>query len=78
MAKNVPGTLKVLRPILLQGRWGRSARLIWPARGCLIYDLGSSNGTSLNDVPLRGTVLYDGDAIKLGEVELGFEQVESM
>ena len=47
------------------------------AHGCLLFDLGSANGTMLDDVPLKGNVLYNGDVIKLGEAELQFVQKES-
>ena len=40
--------------------------------GCLVFDLGSYNGTKLDDVELSGTVLKNSDVIKLGDVELEF------
>ena len=40
--------------------------------GCLLYDLGSSRGTKLNDVDLMGSLLSNGDMIKLGLAELRF------
>ena len=42
------------------------------AHGCMIYDLGSNNGTMIDGVPLKGRPLHDGDVIKLGDVELQF------
>ena len=47
------------------------------ADGCTIYDLGSANGTSLDGVSLTGTLLNNGDIIKLGEAELQFVQQDS-
>ncbi len=42
--------------------------------GCMLFDLASNNGTFVDGVPLRGRPLYDGDLIKLGDVELQFAQ----
>ena len=42
--------------------------------GCMIFDLASNNGTFVDGVPLRGRPLYDGDVIRLGDVELQFAQ----
>ena len=44
------------------------------AHGCILYDLASNNGTLLDGVPVRGRPLYDGDVLKVGEVELQFVQ----
>ena len=43
----------------------------------MIYDLGSFSGTALNDVPLAGSPLNNGDVIKLGIAELEFVREES-
>jgi pSer/pThr/pTyr-binding forkhead associated (FHA) protein len=40
--------------------------------GCVIYDLGSANGTSVDDVSLTGVLLQNGDIVRVGEVELQF------
>ena len=45
--------------------------------GCLLYDLGSASGTKLNNVALTGSLLKNGDVIKLGSAELEFIQQES-
>ena len=42
--------------------------------GILIYDLGSANGTTVDDVSLSGTLLNNGDLLKLGDAELQFVQ----
>lgn len=45
----------------------RHARVLRNERGeYLIEDLGSSNGTFLNSVPVETSVLHDGDEIKVG------------
>ena len=44
--------------------------------GCMIFDLGSSTGTKINDVPMVGVTLKNGDVIKLGMAELDFVQEE--
>jgi pSer/pThr/pTyr-binding forkhead associated (FHA) protein len=40
--------------------------------GVVIYDLGSANGTSVDDVSLAGVLLENGDIVKLGRAELQF------
>ena len=40
--------------------------------GCLIYDLGSANGTKVDDVSLSGVLLQNGDVMRVGEAELQF------
>ena len=42
--------------------------------GCVLCDLGSNNGTSVDGVPLRGRPLYDEDQVRLGDVRLAFVQ----
>ena len=39
-------------------------------QGCVLYDLASNNGTFLDGVPVRGRPLYDGDILKMGDLEL--------
>ena len=41
-------------------------------QGCMVYDLGSDNGTSVDDASLSGVQLSNGDVVKLGEAELQF------
>ena len=38
----------------------------------MVYDLGSDNGTSVDDASLSGVQLSNGDVVKLGEAELQF------
>ena len=44
------------------------------ATACILYDLASDNGTFVDGVPVRGRPLYDGDVLRMGEVELQFVQ----
>ena len=41
---------------------------------CVLYDLASNNGTFLDGVPVRGRPLYDGDILKMGDLEFQFIQ----
>ena len=50
----------------------RHALLRCVTQGCLLYDLGSTNGTQVNGVELQGVQLQNGDLIKFGEVEVQF------
>lgn len=54
----------------------RHALLRPTEQGCLIYDLGSVNGTAVDDVPLRGVLLHNGEVVRFGEAELQFVQEE--
>lgn len=45
--------------------------------GCMIFDLGSANGTMVDGEPLSGAHLQNGDTIKLGEAEVQFVIEES-
>lgn len=47
------------------------------AEGCMLYDLGSVNGTQVDDAPLVGAILKNGDVVKVGEAELQFIQQEA-
>lgn len=38
-----------------------------------VFDMGSANGTFLNDRPIVKSVLHTGDVISVGEVEIAFE-----
>ena len=40
--------------------------------GVLVYDLGSANGTTVDDATLAGVLLQNGDLIKMGEAEFQF------
>ncbi len=54
---------------------GRHARISREGRTLLIEDLGSTNGTYLNEEPLSGPQpLYDGDRIRIGDSEFSYLQ----
>jgi hypothetical protein len=51
------------------------ARITRQGRALVIEDLGSTNGTYLNDEPLNGPQpLHDGDRIRIGDSEFSFLQ----
>jgi predicted component of type VI protein secretion system len=51
------------------------ARVSREGRVVVIEDLGSTNGTYLNDEPLTGPQpLYDGDRIRIGDSEFSYYQ----
>jgi hypothetical protein len=54
----------------------RAHSLLWfDSGGCWIQDLASSNGTSLNGVPIReATSLRDGDLIGFGQTRFSFRR----
>ncbi len=53
----------------------RHARLIPQGDAVVLEDLGSTNGTYLNDEPLGGPQpLHDGDRIRIGDSEFSFER----
>jgi pSer/pThr/pTyr-binding forkhead associated (FHA) protein len=53
----------------------RHARLIPQGDAVVLEDLGSTNGTYLNEEPLSGPQpLHDGDRIKIGSSEFLFER----
>lgn len=53
----------------------RHARITRQGRVLVIEDLGSTNGTYLNEEPLSGPQpLYDGDRIRIGESEFSYLQ----
>jgi FHA domain-containing protein len=53
----------------------RHARISRQGRLLVIEDLGSTNGTYLNDEPLNGPQpLHDGDRIRIGDSEFSFYQ----
>jgi pSer/pThr/pTyr-binding forkhead associated (FHA) protein len=41
-------------------------------RGARLYDLGSVNGTTVDDVAIAGVELKDGDVLKFGDAEVQF------
>ena len=45
--------------------------------GCQLFDLGSANGTAVDDVPVVGAVLKNGDILRFGESELQFVQQDT-
>ena len=53
----------------------RHARISRHGRTVVIEDLGSTNGTFLNDEPLNGPQpLHDGDRIRIGDSEFSYYQ----
>jgi hypothetical protein len=53
----------------------RHARITRKGRTLVIEDLGSTNGTYLNDEPLTGPQpLHDGDRIRIGDCEFTYTQ----
>lgn len=53
----------------------RHARISRQGRTLVIEDLGSTNGTYLNDAPLNGPQpLHDGDMIRIGDCEFAYRQ----
>ena len=44
----------------------RHARIAWTGSGYQVRDLGSTNGTYVNDQPVQEQTLRDGDQIKIG------------
>jgi hypothetical protein len=65
--------------IQVEGTWvsRRHARITWTGTGYIVEDLGSTNGTYVNDEPVRAPrPLSSGDRLQLGRrVELAFEVV---
>ena len=49
---------------------GRHAVVRSQPDGLMIYDLGSANGTTVDDVIVAGTLLQNGDVVKVGAAEL--------
>ena len=53
----------------------RHARLTFQGGKYVLEDLGSTNGTYLNDEPLRGPQpLHPGDRIRIGDSDFTFER----
>lgn len=54
---------------------GRHARIFRQGHVYVLEDLGSTNGTYLNEEPLNGPApLHPGDRIRIGESEFSYEQ----
>ncbi|AKT41650.1 diguanylate cyclase [Chondromyces crocatus] len=52
----------------------RHASVSWSGTGYLLRDLGSTNGTYVNDVAVKERVLRDGDQLKIGRTIFKFMQ----
>jgi pSer/pThr/pTyr-binding forkhead associated (FHA) protein len=53
----------------------RHARIVRQGHVVMIEDLGSTNGTYLNDEPLSGPQpLHTGDRVRIGDSEFTFQQ----
>ena len=50
----------------------RHARFAWTGSGYLVADLGSTNGTFVNDASVRERTLRDGDQVKIGHTIFKF------
>ncbi len=48
------------------------ARILFTEQGVLIEDLGSKNGTYLNNVPIKRQLIEEGDIITMGQTSLRF------
>jgi len=46
-------------------------------RGARLYDLGSANGTKVDDEEMIGVTLKNGDILKFGDAEVQFVHEES-
>lgn len=56
----------------------RHAEVLNAPEGWWIRDLGSANGTFVNDLPVRKTWLKHGDRVRIGDSELVFEEPEGL
>lgn len=65
----VAGNLVVLDDVSVSRQ---HAELVQQPMGWVVRDLGSSNGTFVNEQPVTEQVLADGDVVRFGEVELRF------
>lgn len=52
----------------------KHAKIVTDEKGVSIQDLGSTNGTFVNDEPVRERTLDDGDRITIGETVLEFRR----
>jgi pSer/pThr/pTyr-binding forkhead associated (FHA) protein len=92
LMKNVDGPAQVLELNLGVNRFGRDPETDFPidhptvsalhceivltAEGILLRDCNSTNGTFINDEPVKNAVLQIGQTIRLGDVEFFVETVE--
>jgi predicted component of type VI protein secretion system len=53
---------------------GRHAQLVLIADSCYLKDLGSTNGTLVNEQPVTEVQLRPGDRVRFGKVEASFER----
>jgi len=60
--------------LLDQGVSRRHAEVQWDGNFATVYDLGSTNGTSVNGHDVASHVLTHGDVIRLGHTKLVFQQ----
>ncbi len=60
--------------LLDQGVSRRHAELRWDGNYATVYDLGSTNGTSVNGHDVASHVLRHGDVIRVGHTRLVFQQ----
>jgi hypothetical protein len=78
-------TFSLAKPVVALGRLPESdvvvddpgasrqhARIAHASGGFVLTDLGSTNGTLVNDEPIREHTLHDGDRITIGETVLEF------
>jgi diguanylate cyclase len=52
----------------------RHARILWNGSNYVVRDLGSTNGTYVNDASIEERVLQDGDQVKIGRTIFKFIQ----
>ena len=68
-----PGIRGTHADIVLPGIYvsGKHARFSIQGPALVVEDLGSMNGTSVNNRPIAGTVvLHDGDMVQIGDVSM--------
>lgn len=56
----------------------RHARVVLQDGRCVLYDLGSRNGTCVNGLRVQGRVLKHGDVIRVGQTTLRFVESEEL
>jgi hypothetical protein len=56
----------------------RHARVVLQGGDCVLYDLGSRNGTFVNGLKVRSRVLKHGDAICMGQTNLRFVEADEL
>ena len=59
-------------PIDDPGASRRHARIVPVPEGFLVEDMGSKNGTLVNEMPCRSTLLNDRDEVKIGSTSITF------